>query len=669
MRSVRRLLALVVALLTVVPATAEAQRVPSSCRVLGNNERMIPFPTDQFTVADRSTQTKRRVRIPRLCTPVNKEGERIATTEHNRLDGFSPASALLLRPRGVNTAAALKRSKLAPNTDIGASLKPNAPVVILDTRTRRRVPYWAELDMTATRAKDRTLIVQPARLLSFGRRYLVVVRGLRDARGRVVPPLPALGADRPSRKLANLMRAARRAGLRLNDAYAVFDFTVGSRQSIQGRLLKMRDDAFAQLGDQSLADGRVDGRAPAYTVTGITEYTPEESPSLLRRVEGTFQVPCYLDSAGCAPGGHAYLGSDGLPTQSPGSMQTANFRCVVPRVAADATGRGSLYGHGLLGSGKEALDGTSIHLMAQEHNFTFCATDWSGMSSEDVPNTIEILNDLSRFPELADRLQQGILNFTYLGRLMRHPQGLAADPALQVNGHAAFDSSALFYDGNSQGGILGSVLTAVAPDYTRAVLGVPGSSFSLLLTRSSNWKLYGGIFNPAYPDRSSHAVALALVQMLWDRAEPSGWATTMTSSPPPDTPAHTVLLHVARGDHQVTTLAADILARAAGASTNATPLAPGVSDEKRPLYDIPRITGFPFAGSAIIYWEPGGGLQRVPKQPVTNIPEHPGVDPHGDVRYTAAARQQKSAFLATGGALIDVCGGSFCQAEKDPARP
>ena len=665
----RRTAVLALLLTAALPAVAEAQRAPRSCTSLGASERLVPFPSDRFTVADSSTATKRRVRIPRACTPRNKSGVRVDTSEQNRLDGFSPASQILLRPRGVNSPRALKRSKLAPVTDIGASLKAGAPVAIIDTRTRRRVAHWAELDMNAKRAADRMLIVQPARLLQFGRRYVVVVRGLKTAAGRPVPPLPEVGSDRPSRKTLALMKFARRAGIRTSDLYAVFDFTVGSQASIQGPLLAMRDDAFAQLGDGNLADLKVEGTVPAFSVDEVREYTTDENPNLLRQVTGTFRVPCYLTSPGCGVPGRLNRGPSGAPVQKPGEFHTASFRCVIPRAAAGGPGRASLYGHGLLGSGKEAVQGTHVHLMANEHNFTFCATDWSGFAEEDLPNTVAMLGDLSRFAELSDRLQQGILNFTYLGRIMRHDQGFAGHPAFQVEGHPAFDHNALFFDGNSQGGIIGSTLTAIAPDYERAVLGVGASSFSLLLTRSSNWKTYRLVFDPAYPEVRSRPLALALIQMIWDRTEPSGWSYNMTASPPPDTPAHAVLMHIARGDHQVAPIAADIQARANGARTNATPFAPGVSDDRQALYDIPRIPGYPFAGSAIIYWEPGGGLQRVPKQPLTNIPEHSGLDPHGDPRYTVAARAQKSAFLKTGGAVIDVCNGSWCQAEKDPARP
>ena len=166
--------------------------------------------------------------------------------------------------------------------------------------------------------------------------------------------------------------------------------------------------------------------------------------------------------------------------------------------------------------------------MSAEHDFAFCATAWSGVA-EDIPNAVKLLGELSGFKSLADRNQQGFLNQLYLGRLLIHPQGLTANP----RSPASVDPSRLYYDGNSQGGILGTALTAIAPDFERAVLGVPGINFSVLLTRSSNWDTYGAVFNPAYPRQSERPLALALINMLWDRGEGDGWAHHVTTDPPP----------------------------------------------------------------------------------------------------------------------------------------
>jgi cephalosporin-C deacetylase-like acetyl esterase len=143
-------------------------------------------------------------------------------------------------------------------------------------------------------------------------------------------------------------------------------------------------------------------------------------------------------------------------------------------------GRPLIFGHGLFGTADAVLP---LAPLAAAGNFVACATDWSGMSSEDVPNALALSEDLSRFPTLTDRTQQGFLNFLFLGRLMIHPQGLASNSEFT----GKIDRRRLFYAGASQGGILGGALTAIAPDPERSALIVPAMNFSLLLTRSTQF--------------------------------------------------------------------------------------------------------------------------------------------------------------------------------------
>ncbi len=112
-----------------------------------------------------------------------------------------------------------------------------------------------------------------------------------------------------------------------------WDFTVASERGLTSRMLHIRDDAFAQLGDRNLADSRIEGTAPAYTITKVTE---NPDPRILRRISGTFTVPCYLDKPGCPPGAafnYASKAKDALPAQLPGNTQTANFECADLRAA------------------------------------------------------------------------------------------------------------------------------------------------------------------------------------------------------------------------------------------------------------------------------------------------------------------------------------------------
>jgi hypothetical protein len=306
--------------------------------------------------------------------------------------------------------------------------------------------------------------------------------------------------------------------------------------------------------------------------------------------------------------------------------------------------------------------------MSNEHNFVFCATPWAGFSSDDVPHIVSVLDDFSDFNTIADRMQQGFLNMLFLGRAMIHPQGLSAHPAFQKNGQGVLDTARLFYDGNSQGGIMGGGLTAVAPDYQRAVLGVPGMNYSTLLQRSVDFDLYAAIIYPNYRRVIDRQLWLSQIQLLWDRGEANGYAHHMTNDALPDTPRHNVLLHVAFGDHQVSDTTAEIEARTIGARAYKPALVPGRSPWRR-FQLIPEIGSFPFSGSAIVMWD-AGPVRTVGTEtegtgppPRINKPNRTGKDPHENPRATASARRQKSEFLRVNGRVVDVCGGGPCFAE------
>ena len=164
-------------------------------------------------------------------------------------------------------------------------------------------------------------------------------------------------------------------------------------------------------------------------------------------------------------------------------------------------------------------------------NAVICGTNFTGMSSEDLPNAGVVSADLSRFPTMADRLQQGILNFMFLGRLMIHPQGLLVPLRSSPAGSTR---ERLFYAGASLGGIIGGALTAVAPDFDRSALIVPGLRFSLLLTRSTQFPTFGRILYGKYTDPVEQSLVNSFIQLLWDRGEANGYVYHMTRDPLPE---------------------------------------------------------------------------------------------------------------------------------------
>lgn len=628
-------------------ALLTALTIPATAQAKGS---LLPWPNDALTKRDKTTDTGRRLDLPRSLMPRNKDGVRIDPTDMNRGDGFSPGSMIIVRIPGLDNDEALKRSRLPGLANLSASLAKRSPVVVFNARTGKRHPVWAELDENATSDANRVLIVRPAKNFKEGQRYVVVLRHLKNKNGKPI--------KRKHSGWKPFKRGLRKAGVKGHGGiYRVWSFTVASERSLAGRMLHIRDDAFGSLGDKNLRDLKVAGKAPTFTIDSVTNLTAAEDDRIARRVEGTMTVPCYLTN-GCAPGGQFTFSKKGLPEYH--GTTTAKFTCRIPRSALDSANppkaRPSLYGHGLLGSPDEVNAG-NVRSMANEHNFVFCATAWAGFASEDLGNIVSAISDFSRFNTVADRMQQGFLNQLLLGRLMIHSQGLSSNAAFQKNGRSVIDTRRLFFDGNSQGGIMGGGLTAVAPDFNRAVLGVPGMNYSTLLQRSVDFDAYATLIYPAYPDESTRQLMFALLQLLWDRGEANGYAQHMTSDPLPNTPAHNVLMHVAFGDHQVSDTTAEVEARTIGARGYKPVLDSGRSPWKR-FQLIPSIGKFPFRGSAIVMWDSG-----TPAPPITNTPNRGGDDPHSDPRSTVAARVQKSEFLKINGRVVDVCGGNPCKSD------
>jgi hypothetical protein len=648
----------------------------------GNPVCMLPFPNDYYTVADSSSPTGRRVHFTNEGMPANAFNVHISAEPYNASDGFSPGSVIVLKVPGIDTAADVSATGAVPINHIGRYRKGNAPVVVIDAATRKRWPIWVEIDSTASDPSKAALEIHPAVNFAPGHRYIVALRHLRNAAGepieapaafryyrdKVPSGQPEINARRGH--FEEIFKRLQMSGIHRSDLYLAWDFTVASDQNNAGRELAMRDAAFAQLGDTNLADGVPQGSSPSFEVTSVqNEPNPGE---IARRVKGTFQVPCYL-FPNCGPGGTMHLDAGGAPIQN--GTWTANFDCIIPdsvTTGPAGTGRPSLYGHGLFGSASEVASGPQRSL-SQAHGIVQCATDEIGMSASDVPVAAAALQNLSLFPAIPDRLQQGLLDELYLGRAMISPSGFTTDPAFHQDGTtgsgSVLDTSNLYYNGNSQGGIMGGALTAVSPDFTRASLGVSAMNYSVLLPRSVDFDPFAGILYPSYPDETARPLILDLMQMLWDRGEPDGYANRMTSDPLPGTPPHQVLMNIALGDHQVTDYQADVEARTVGASAHRPVLYRGRWPNTDVLWSVPSIRHYPYTGSAIYYWDVGpvredpakpGSFIGVPPPPYENLPNREGEDPHGAPRAAPAEQQLVSDFFAGAIQVGDSCGGGPC---------
>jgi hypothetical protein len=668
------------------------------CDFLDQARCLLPFPNDYYTVRT-DTPTGHRLALKTASMPANRFGVHIHATDYNYSDGFSSGQEIVTKVPGLDTTRALRRTHAVRLTNLGAYRRPDPPIAVIDADTGKRWPIFSEIDVNPADPADRTLIIRPAVNFHAKHRYIVVLRDLRRADGSRIPASAAFRYYRDDVKSGDpaiearrhhfnsIFRTLRRAGIGRRHMYLAWDFTVESDRNAAGRMLSIRNRAFDTLGDHNLSDLHVAGKSPHFAVTSVESFTPcgsdgcqgGENDHLARIVKGTVTVPCFLDQPGCPPGSRFQLDAQGRPQRIPGNLDLAPFECIIPRSAIAGGAhklRPSLYGHGLLGSADE-VEADKLQAVADEHRMMFCASDWQGMSSSDAPNVISTLQDLSRFPTIADRLQQGMLNFLYLGRAMIHEDGLSSSPAFQFDGKGLIERRRLFYAGGSQGGIMGGSLTAVAPDFNRAYLGVPGMNYSTLLQRSVDFDDYAhGIFGGAdtdlglydnYPDELDRQLTLSLIEMIWERGEANGYVHRITRKPFADTPRHKILMQEAFGDHQVANIATETEARTLGLRVRSPVLDPGRSLDRHPMWGIPRIRHFPYHGSAVTMWDVGplrtvdGEVKGTPPPPPKNVPNREGVDPHGpDASETVEGQRQISAFLRIGGAVIDTCDGHPC---------
>jgi hypothetical protein len=594
-------------------SVTDALTNPQGCDPIDPAQCMLPYPNDWFTKSDPASATGRRLNLNALAMPRGVTGLPILPAEWNKSDGFSAGSELLTVVPGMTRNADLAKSRLPTDVDLAVNDKPNLGVVLFDATTGRKWPVWAEIDHYTTEAGllpagttspvQQDLMIHPAMNLLDGHRYIVGLRHLVTNNGSLAKQSAGFskyvqgylhhttGGDPHAAHMNGVLANLKQAGWKISnspkDLFLAWDFTTASSQSVAGRLLSIRDDAFEQLGmtKAEIDAGKVTGRAPSFKITSVKNYTRKQNPEIAREIHGTFTVPCYITPT-CSvpvkceqipespfddcpsPGVFAYkdpTDPDSEPIQAPGGQTyDAAFTCNVGQTGfhSGRMYRPVEYGHGLFG-GRGEVGSSPQREMANREGMLYCAVNWFGFANADVPNAILALSNLSLFPILADRTLQGELNFLYLARLLIHPLGFASSSAFKRGGKTFINlHDGVYYDGNSQGGIYGGTVCAVSIDVRHCALGVVGMNYPLLLPRSVDYVAdrpltqqgvalleslvsdptgfdpgnvldyvgYSNILDTFYPDQAQRQLTLDILSTLWDRDDPDGYAGHMTSS-------------------------------------------------------------------------------------------------------------------------------------------
>lgn len=344
----------------------------------------------------------------------------------------------------------------------------------------------------------------------------------------------------------------------------------------------------------------------------------------------------------------AFVADDqGLP--APQGTAEADLFVHIPesaRGAAPGTVPVWQFGHGIFSSPEDYLaqpdDPSGVVDLADRAGAILIATTWRGLTSSDLSVPVFVGADPGRFPELTDKLAQGVANNVALSRLILEG-GLLDDPALM----GLADPGDLKYYGISLGGIEGSVLVALSQHISHAVAHVPGSTWSTMLERSSNWTSFEPLVMDSLDEPADRQLLYAATQLLWDPVDPASYAA--------DLQGRSLLLQESIGDEQVPNMTTESMARGMGAVL----LEPAV-------YAVEGLSAgaAPLAGPALSQFDPQTALP-----PESNRPA-PVTGAHGDPRVWEGAKLQTMRFLdpLDPGVVEHYCGADPCAADNDGSR-
>ena len=614
-----------------------------ACEGLNPYYCLLPWPSDRWLAEDPSTETGFRLSYSSTAVPLNKDGEEFDVSPYAFRDGYSPASQILtLFSTDVDVAST---PNLAVEGSWYLSLAAESPTVIIDLDTGERIPHFAEVDARAHEDDSSQLepdpslfYLRPAQRLREDHSYGVALRDIQLVDGTAaeasapfaalrdgtLTDSEALEARRPAYEM--LFEALEADGILRGDLVQAWRFHTASGSNIRGDLIAMRDDAMA----------RVPTGGGDCTVNEVQE---DYSDQTFRRVDGTFQIPLYMD--GPYTGSRVVRGADGLPEFQ--GWSEAPFTVLIPHSLNEEgaePGRLLAFGHGLMGQGSDEGGGSFLRALGNQYGLVSVATDWQGMSLPDVTTVAIALSDISTFSSTGERLMQGVINNLVMVRAFKGAcKGL---PELQLASGPAIDDGEPYWLGISQGGIMGAAVMGLSQDLQRGALLVGAANFPLILGRSVNFYGYEVIFRVWYPERIDREVLMALMISLWDHAEPNPWLPHITADPIEGNVPKQLLYQVGRDDSKVPNLASDFAARTAGL--------PLLTPSAVEVWGLEETAGP--ADSAYVYYD----LHREPAPPGNEAPTDAN-GAHADQRWIPAAMEQLNLFWQPDGQVHQTCEG------------
>ncbi len=436
-------------------------------------------------------------------------------------------------------------------------------------------------------------------------------------------------------------------GVARESVVMAWDFPVGTHDNIAAPL----DAVVQRMKDELPVDPAF---APAVSIDALLDRDAGDAPAsgLWRELRGSFLLTHHLwvddDQASDEEhdGGMFRVDDEGLPI--PRGEAPAYFVAVVPesvRNADPGTVPVVVFGHGIFSAPAEYLaapnDPNSTVELLDRMGAIGIGGEWRGLTERDRPDAIRVAVDLGLFPLLTDKLVQGVSNQLALPRLMR--TGFREHEAFQnADGDSYIDPDRIYYFGISLGGIEGLTLMAHTDVVEHAVAHVPGSVWSTMLERSTNWNAFEPFVIDHVPAASDRQLIYAASQLLWDPVDPVTHFLDLADK--------SVLMQVSIGDEQVPNFTAEVIARGAGLAA----VSPSVTD---PAGLDPLAAPAGPGASGFMEFD----LLTEPP-PDVNRPAAGSTGAHTGIRGTDEVISQVDAFFASGaeGTITHPCGAAPC---------
>ncbi|MFC1482253.1 hypothetical protein ACFL51_00445 [Myxococcota bacterium] len=440
------------------------------CDDLNPSYCAYPWPSDRYLEEDDQTVTGYRLAYSDVAIPSGDNPEPFDLRPFRFLDGFSANTQILTLFDRLPDLY-----QVAYYDSIDRSLEPDSPTVLLDLQTGERLAHWVELDARAVNPAETTLYVRPAVRLEPNRSYAVALRDLVDGDGEALTPSVAFAALRDGQTTDSDELEARResyevmfaaleeAGVERGSLIMAWWWHTASFEAKHGTLLAMRDDALDRLGAAGLG-------------CTVTEVEEDFEGISYRLVRATVETPWYLDQ----PEAPAEIVRDetGAPVYQ--GTEEVEFLVILPDSLASTGTAGPLvvWGHGLFGSMNDHITEPTLLQLAEDRGFVYAATNWAGMSSNELGFLSTALTDISQFYRVGEHVQQGMINQITLTRSML---GVCHDlPEMTADGTPIIDPEIdPLFVGGSQGSILGGTLLTISPDLDVGALMVGGGELLL----------------------------------------------------------------------------------------------------------------------------------------------------------------------------------------------